>query len=359
MNTPKWTKMSRTILFLSSLFVFSMSISAQSIIDGSEKDERGDFRVLFYNVENLFDCFNDSLTLDDEFLPQGERSWTWEKYKMKSQRIGKVILSAGAWEFPDLIGLCEIENRFVLDGLFKIGYLNKAGYQIIHRESPDRRGIDVALIYQERTFQPIDTFFLQLVYKGKSSSTTREILYVKGKTHTDDTLHVFVNHWPSRWGGQYNSEHKRLAAAELLKHKIAEITKNDCRAKILIMGDFNDYPDDKSMQLVLKAIVPKDQFKDDQLYNLAGLFLNKTGIGSYKYQGKWGMLDQFIVSGSLLNKTGLLYCKSTGMSIFKPDFLMENDRTYYGEKPFRSFVGYKYNNGFSDHLPIVLDFWRK
>lgn len=351
--------MKRTILLLTYLLALSGSVFAQSIIDGSDKDKRGDFRVLFYNVENLFDCFNDSLTLDDEFLPQGERSWTWDKYQKKSQKIGKVILSAGAWEFPDLIGLCEIENRFVLDGLFKIGYLNKAGYQIIHRESPDRRGIDVALVYQARTFQPIDTSFLQLVYKGECSSTTREILYVKGKTHTDDTLHVFVNHWPSRWGGQFDSEHKRLSAAELLKSKLVEILESDSKAKIIIMGDFNDYPDDKSIQFVLKALMPKDSFESNQLYNLAGLFLGKMGIGSHKYQGKWGMLDQFIVSGSLLNKTGCLYCESTGMSLFKPSFLLEEDHTYYGEKPFRSFVGYKYNNGFSDHLPVILDLWRK
>ncbi len=351
--------MKRTILFLSCLFAFSISTFAQSIIDGSEKDKRGDFRVLFYNVENLFDCFNDSLTMDDEFLPQGERGWTWDKYQKKSRKIGKVILSAGAWEFPDLIGLCEIENRFVLDGLFKIGYLNKAGYQIIHRESPDRRGIDVALIYQARTFQPIDTSFLQLFYKGESNSTTREILYVKGKTHTNDTLHVFVNHWPSRWGGQFNSEHKRISAAKLLKRKIFEIRKSDSKAKILIMGDFNDYPDDRSVQLVLKALSPKGSFENDQLYNLAEVFLNKAGVGSHKYQGKWGMLDQFIVSGALLTKTGCLYCQRNGMSIFKPNFLLEKDGTYYGEKPFRSFVGYKYNNGFSDHLPIVLDLWRK
>lgn len=351
--------MKSILLFLSCLVVFTCNNSAQSIIDGSKEDVRGDFRVLFYNVENLFDCFNDSLIMDEEFLPSGVRSWTWEKYQKKTQKIGKVILSAGAWEFPDLIGLCEIENRFVLDGLFKIGYLNKAGYQIIHRESPDRRGIDVALVYQARTFQPIDTSFLQLIYKGESSSTTREILYVKGKTHTDDTLHVFVNHWPSRWGGQFDSEHKRISAAKLLRAKISEIVKDDTKAKILIMGDFNDYPDDKSLDLILKALVPKNQFENDQLYNLAGLFLNKTGIGSHKYHGKWGMLDQFIVSGALLNKTGCLYCQTNGMSIFKPNFLLERDQTYYGEKPFRSFVGYKYNNGFSDHLPIVLDLWRK
>lgn len=333
--------------------------SAQSILDGSEEGKRGDFRLMFYNVENLFDCFDDSLTLDNEFLPIGERNWTWEKYQKKSQKVAKVILAAGGWEFPDLIGLSEIENRFVLDGLFKLGYLNNTGYEIIHRESPDRRGIDVALAYQPETFQPIDTSFLSLIYEGDSISTTREILYVKGKTHTDDTLHVFVNHWPSRWGGQLESENRRVTAAKLLKEKVAEIFLGNSNALIVIMGDFNDYPNNKSLHNELNALWPEKEFCNNKLYNLAYLFLNKTGIGSHKYQGVWGMLDQFIVSGALLNKSGVLYCEPNGMSLFKPSFLLETDNTYFGEKPFRSFVGYKFNDGFSDHLPIVLDLWRK
>jgi len=339
--------------------LLAKALSAQSINDKKEKVDRGDFRLLFYNVENLFDSFDDTLTMDNEFLPMGERHWTWDKYQKKTQKVAKVILSAGGWEFPDLIGLCELENRFVLDGVFKIGYLNKIGYQIIHRESPDRRGIDVALIYQPERFRALDTSFLQLVYPGNSESTTREILYVKGKTHTNDTLHVFVNHWPSRWGGQLESEYKRIAAARLLKEKISEIFKHNSKAKIVIMGDFNDYPDNESLLTELEALAPDKKFYNNELYNLAYPFLNKTGIGSHKYQGKWGMLDQFIVSGALLNKTGILYCDPKDMSLFSPEFLLEPDKTYFGQKPFRTFVGYKFNDGFSDHLPIILDLWRK
>ncbi|MBL4561166.1 MAG: endonuclease [Labilibaculum sp.] len=348
-------KYSLLVLFLLSSLRICL---AQSVLDGSDEGKRGDFRLMFYNVENLFDCFDDSLTLDNEFLPMGVRNWTWKKYQKKSQKIRKVILAAGGWEFPDLIGLCEIENRFVIDGLFKIGYLNKVGYQIIHRESPDRRGIDVALVYHPETFQPIDTSFLKLKYKGDSISTTREILYVKGKTHTDDTLHIFVNHWPSRWGGQLESENRRISAANLLKEKVSEIFKNNSNSLIVIMGDFNDYPENRSLRTELNALEPGNVFCNSKLYNLAYPFLKKTGLGSHKYQGKWGMLDQFIVSGSLLNKSGVLYCEPNNMSLFKPDFLLETDRTYFGQKPFRSFVGYKFNDGFSDHLPIILDLWR-
>ncbi|MFA9370507.1 MAG: endonuclease/exonuclease/phosphatase family protein [Labilibaculum antarcticum] len=350
--------MKRSILLLFFLACFRIC-QAQSVLDGSEEGKRGDFRLIFYNVENLFDCFDDTLTLDNEFLPMGVRNWTWEKYKKKSQKVAKVILAAGGWEFPDLIGLCEIENRFVLDGIFKIGYLNNTGYEIIHRESPDRRGIDVALVYQPETFHPIDTSYLRLVYEGDSISTTREILYVKGKTHTEDTLHVFVNHWPSRWGGQLESENRRISAAKLLKEKVSEILADNSNALIVIMGDFNDYPDNKSLHNELNAMSPEKEICNNKLYNLAHPFLNKTGIGSHKYHGKWGMLDQFIVSGALLNKSGVLYCEPNNMSLFKPEFLLETDHTYFGRKPFRSFVGYKFNDGFSDHLPIILDLWRK
>ena len=332
---------------------------SQNILKGDEMGKRGDFRILFYNVENLFDCFNDSLTLDNEFLPKGARAWTWKKYQKKTLQTAKIIASAGEWEFPDIIALCEIENRFVLDGIFQYRRLSKMNYQIIHRDSPDRRGIDVAFIYRKERFQPIDTLFLPLVYSGKKASTTREILYIKGKTHTDDTLHFFVNHWPSRWGGQYNSEHKRIAAAKLLRKKIDEIFQTDTLGKVIIMGDFNDYPDDKSLLKYLKANALERNRKDSLLYNLSKAFGEIDGIKSHKYRGQWGMLDQFIVSGALLNQRGILYCEPNGMSIFAPDYLLEEDQKYKGVKPFRTFIGYKYNGGFSDHLPVILDLWRK
>ena len=347
------------ITFIFLLILSSGNICAQTVLDGSETGKRGDFRIMFYNVENLFDCFDDSLTFDNEFLPKGKKHWTWKKYKAKSQKIAKVIMAAGEWEFPDLIGLCEVENRFALDGVFKYGPLSKLGYKIIHRESPDRRGIDVALIYQPERFQPLDTSYLQLCYSKDSPSTTREILYVKGKTHTHDTLHIFVNHWPSRWGGQLESEYKRLAAARLLRNKVDQILEENKNAKLIVMGDFNDYPENQSIQNILRAVAPKDEFANDSLYNLSHQFVQKNGIGSHKYKGKWGMLDQFIVSGALLNKTGVLYCMPKDMNLFAPKFLLEPDNTYYGEKPFRTFLGYKYHGGFSDHLPVLLDLWRK
>ncbi len=347
------------ILGISLFLLIQVTVLAQPVLDGSGKISRGDLRVLFYNVENCFDCFDDTTKLDNEFLPQGVRHWTWEKYKQKTQKIAKVIVATGGWVFPDIIGLCEIENRFVLDGIFNNPYFRKIGYKIIHRESPDHRGIDVAFIYQPEVFTPIDTSFLQVIYEGEKQSTTREVVYVKGKMHTSDVFHIFVNHWPSRWGGQIESEHKRIAAARVVRHKIDSIFKTDSLANILLMGDFNDYPNNKSIISVLKAKTDTTKIKNNGIYNLAFPLNDLNHIGSYKYQGRWGMLDQFMVSGSLLNKKAVLYCTYQDMHLFAPPFLLEEDKTNYGQMPFRTFRGYKYNGGFSDHLPIVLDFWRK
>ncbi len=347
------------ILGISLFLLIQVTVFAQSVLNGSGKISRGDLRVLFYNVENCFDSFDDSTKLDNEFLPQGVRHWTWKKYKQKTQKIAKVIVAAGGWEFPDIIGLCEIENRFVLDGIFKNPYFRKIGYKIIHRESPDHRGIDVAFIYQPEVFTPIDTSFLQVIYEGEKQSTTREVIYVKGKMHTSDVFHIFVNHWPSRWGGQIESEHKRIAAARLVRHKIDSIFKTDSLANILLMGDFNDYPNNKSIVSVLKAKADSTAIQNNGIYNLAFPLNKLNHIGSHKYQGRWGMLDQFMVSGSLLNKKAVLYCTYRDMHLFAPSFLLEEDKANYGQMPFRTFRGYKYNGGFSDHLPIVLDFWRK
>ncbi|WP_372644361.1 endonuclease [Ancylomarina sp.] len=341
------------LVLLSTLSSFSQSKSEREI------DElRSDYRILFYNVENLFDTKDDSLKNDAEFLPQGQKYWTWKKYQDKCSKIAKVIMASGGWELPEIVGLCEIENKRTLNGILYATPLKKARYKIIHKESPDHRGIDVALLYQSDRFFPLDTSFMKLTYNGSDHSTTREILYVKGATHTDDTLHLFVNHWPSRWGGQLESEYKRLAAASLLRSKVDSIFDQCLKAKIIIMGDFNDYPNNKSISKTLKACVPNKEFKDNNLYNLAAFLEKKNSIASHKYQGVWGMLDQFIVSGALMNANGILRTQPKNMHLFAPTYLLETDNSYKGRRPFRTYIGYKYHGGFSDHLPIYLDLWR-
>lgn len=349
--------MKNGLCFLLVLFLPLVSY-AQPISAGEIEDLRSDYRILFYNVENLFDTKDDSLKNDAEFLPQGEKYWTWKKYQDKCSKIGKIIMAVGGWELPEIVGLCEIENRKTLNGILYSTPLKKGNYKIIHKESPDRRGIDVALLYQPDRFFPIDTSFLKLIYNKPDHSTTREILYVKGATHTDDTLHFFVNHWPSRWGGQLESEHKRISAALLLRNKVDSIFSDNGKAKIIIMGDFNDYPDNKSLTKALKTRVPNKEIINNELYNLASILEKKSSIASHKYKGIWGMLDQFIISGALMNTNGILQTQPNNMFLFAPSYLLETDNSYKGLRPFRTYIGYKYHGGFSDHLPVYLDLWR-
>ena len=345
-------------LFFLLVLLFPLSTFSQSKSEGQLNGLRSDYRILFYNVENLFDTKDDSLKNDAEFLPQGVKYWTWKKYQDKCTKIAKVIMAVGGWQLPEIVGLCEIENKKTLNGILYSTPLRKANYKIIHKESPDHRGIDVALLYQPDRFFPLDTTFLKLTYNNSSYSTTREILYVKGATHTDDTLHIFVNHWPSRWGGQLESEHKRISAAQLLRNKVDSIFKNNMKAKIIIMGDFNDYPENKSISKTLKAKLPDKKIINNELYNLAAVLKKKSSIASNKYKGVWGMLDQFIVSGTLLNTNGILQTQPNNMFIFAPDYLLETDVSYKGKRPCRTYIGYKYHGGFSDHLPVYLDLWR-
>lgn len=310
---------------------------------------------MFYNVENLFDTENDSLTNDDEFTPDGARFWTKKKYWEKLHHIATTIVAIGGWSPPDIIGLCEVENRQVLDDLCKKSELKNLNYSIIHKESPDKRGIDVALLYQKSTFVPLFYKALKVDFPFSPGSTTRDILYVCGKTKNHDTLHVFVNHWPSRWGGQLESESRRMQAANVLRSEIDSIFTENAKAKIVIMGDFNDYPENKSITDVLKAGANFDNIVSGELYNLSAFIKKTTGLGSLKYEGEWGILDQIIVSGGLLTaQTGLRTSKENAY-IFNADFLLTDDEAYAGKKNFRTYSGYTYLGGYSDHLPVLID----
>ena len=312
-------------------------------------------RILFYNVENLFDTKNDSLKNDDEFLSDRGRYWTKGRYYTKQKHISQVIVAIGGWQAPEIIGLCEIENRGVLDDLVKYSSLKKINYRIIHKESPDKRGIDVALLYRKNRFTPISYKPIEIHYPFSPESTTRDILYIKGKTKQNDTLHLFVNHWPSRWGGQLETERKRMFIASVLKKETDSIFRTNLYANIIIMGDFNDYPENKSLSLNLQAKKNLKNTKPGHLYNLSAYLQNKKGIGTHKHEGKWATLDQFIISGSLLSYTNPIYTTINNVYIYNAAFLLENDDNYSGSKTNRTYIGYKYHGGYSDHLPTFLD----
>ncbi len=323
------------------------------------KAQRGDIRIMFYNVENLFDTYDDTTKRDNEFLPDGVKYWTSRKYYEKLNNITKIITAVGEdFQPPDIVGVCEIENRFVLEQLIKKTALSKFQYKIVHYESPDKRGIDVGLIYRKKNFKVLYSNNYK-VSLGDAKRTTRDILYVKGLSKKD-TLHIFINHWPSRWGGQLKSDPKRIAAAKTLRAIVDTIFQKSPNANIIIMGDFNDYADNNSMKKYLNAKYEDVQsFKNNELYNLTSLNNKNIKYGSHKYQGHWGILDQIVVSGSLLTKTNNLYTKKEFANVFSSDFILEKDIKFSGFQPFRTYIGMKYIGGFSDHLPIYLDLLKK
>lgn len=321
-------------------------------------ENRGFFRIVFYNVENYFDPFDDSLKKDDEFTPNGVRHWTWEKYKDKQKKIYKVITAIGGWELPEIVGFCEVENRFVMEDLLKSTPLKWRNYALVHKESPDNRGIDVALIYRKEKFKLLSQSFYKVQFPWDTTKKTRDILYVKGITYFDDTLHIFMNHWPSRLGGQSESDRNRQFVASILRSKVDSIFITNWNANIIIMGDFNDEPDNSSITDVLRAQTKFDNPQLGELYNLAWYMKEVKGLGSLKFQGQWGLIDQIIVSGSLLNKNNSIYTTPENARTFNADFLSEKDEAFIGFKPFRTYVGFKYNGGFSDHYPIYFDLFK-
>ena len=314
------------------------------------------YRVMFYNCENLFDCERDSTINDEEFTPTGVRAWTPARLKAKLNNIYKVITNIGEWDMPMVICLSEVENRKVLEMLTQQTPLVKTGYKIIHYDSPDRRGIDVAMLYRPDVFTPYFNKKIPIIWTPAiGTGTTRDILLVSGTTKTQDTLHIFVNHWPSRWGGQMETEEKRMFVAALVKEKADSIIKQHPNANIIITGDLNDYPTDKSLMESLKAQTQFDKINNKDLYNLSWYLQEIKHKGTHKYDGQWGVLDQIIVSGALLSKENSLYTTLEDAHIFEADYMLEPDTKYTGSVVKRTYVGYKWNGGYSDHLPVYLD----
>lgn len=307
-------------------------------------------RIVSYNIENLFDCENDPNTDDDSFTPDGDHNWTEGKYKNKLNNLSRAITAAGGWKIPAIIGLCEVENDKVLTDLFQHTQLKIHGYKFVHKDSPDQRGVDVALAYLPDQFRLINEEFHPVkIIEGRP---TRDILHATGILTNGDTLHVFVNHWPSRYGGELESESKRFSAADILRD-VTDSLLNINEPNIIIMGDFNDYPYNASIKQHLCVEKPSREPLHDVLYNLCEQFSERGDVGSHKFDGQWGMLDQFIVSGSMLDKFSNTHTSESDVNICLEKFLLKEDKT--GEAPKRSFLGTFYAYGYSDHLPIYID----
>ncbi|MDZ4757155.1 MAG: endonuclease/exonuclease/phosphatase family protein [Bacteroidota bacterium] len=310
------------------------------------------YTVAFYNVENLFDTINDKKKNDEEFLPLAENKWDSEKYANKLLHLSKVISELGSDDGPDVIGLCEIENRRVLMDLVKTPLLQRKGYEIVHYESPDMRGIDVALFYKKSLFTFIDSKKYKVKLPDKKRSATRDILMVQLLNAKNDTIVFFVNHFPSRLGGIEKSAPNRCTAAAILKSKFDSIIAANYQSNIVMMGDFNDEPDDSSIKYILKCNFTMGESSYNELYNPM-LDLKKKGEGTIVYQKKYELIDQFMMSNHLLYQNNKLHYVPNSVTIFKPEYIQEQNPKYKG-KPYRTFVGPKYLNGYSDHFPIYM-----
>lgn len=322
------------VLFLFLLLIPAVSVPAQSR-----------FRVMTYNVENLFDARHDTLKNDDKFLPEGERKWDSRKYWDKLQKIAKVIAAVGEEQLPDLVALCEVENDSCLTDLTQRSVLRRAGYRYVMTQSRDARGVDVALLYQPARFRPLLVENIDVHPEEIGQKPTRDILHVTGLLQSSDTLDVYVCHMPSRGGGKEETEPFRIHTASMLRTSVDVILKERKLPRVLIMGDFNDYPHDRSLSQVLKAQRPaegKGNPSPNDLYNLS----YEIKPGTYRYQGEWNTLDHLIVTGNMLPARG---------RIFMPEWLLEKDNTYGGYKPFRTYQGPRYLGGYSDHLPVFTD----
>ena len=315
-----------------------------------QEDKTG-IRIMFYNVENLFHPSDDPLKDDDEFTEEGTRHWTNKRYYDKLNKIAKTAIAVGGWEPPAIIGLCEIENLQCLQDLIYTSPLKEFGYEIIHQESADARGIDVALLYRPAFFNFLSFSSFQLNFPD-GSRASRDILYVKGLVN-EDTLNLFVNHWPSRYGGQLISEPKRQFAAEVLRSKFDSLMLVNPNSNIVAMGDFNDHPDDKSMFDILRAKKDTTALEKGDLLNL--IWQYEFVKGTHKYDHEWGILDQFIISPSLIYGGYLLQAPSQLAQIFDADYLLEVEKDGIGKITNRTYVGFTYHGGYSDHLPIYMD----
>ncbi len=298
------------------------------------------FTVVELNCENLFDTKNDSIKQDEAFTPTGIYHWTRARYWKKINHIGQEIVSCGeqpdgTFSIPDLVALCEVENDSVVFDLTRRSMMRNAGYEYVVTDSPDERGIDVALLYCPMTFRLIKSYPIR-VTPLKNMKPTRDILYIKGHTAEDDTLHVFVVHAPSRSGGEVETRPNRAAVTKRLALSVDSIRSINPDANIIVTGDFNDSPEGHSMRVLFDAGLVSVS-KDAKGSNGAE--------GSYKYHGQWETIDQMLLSKNL--------SQGAECRVHDVGFLLCKDEAYGGVQPFRNYQAVKWKNGFSDHLPLV------
>ncbi len=331
-----------TRLLLAILLMATLQLSCQNSVQLRQTSHH---TLAFYNIENLFDTIDDPRTLDEEFLPGARVTWNSERYHQKLQNITRVIAALDTLDFPHIIGLAEVENKAVLMDLVAHPVVQQTGYEIIHVEDDDPRGIEVALLYRKDLFKPL----ISNVYEFQDSVPERHILYASLVNAQADTLHVFVNHWRSRRGGAEASEPIRIAAAQALRLAIHILKAGKPKAKIVVMGDFNDNPNDISIMQHLLALPKEAAMRNpDALVNLAAEPYS-LGQGTL-YFNNWDFFDQMMVSQNLMSSASLRV--GSFEVIVKPWMLYSDNRG--NQRPNRTMSGSRYFGGYSDHLPVLL-----
>jgi predicted extracellular nuclease len=338
------------------LFIVSVLILLFSYNCSAQSDDT--LFVAFWNLQNLFDTSEDPIINDEEFLPGSELEWTEERLDKKMYNLSRVIRMMNNGSGPDILGVCEVENEATLIDMVN-KYLSDLSYQVAYIESPDNRGIDNGLIFKHNKFKLIST--QADTVKLADDWPTRLIFGVNLLTHVNEAITVFVNHWPSRSGGQLESEPNRIAAAQTLRDAVNRIFKANSESDIFIIGDFNDEPLNRSILETLGANPLKcdslntdfELISEKELFNLSyESFENEEG--TYKYKDDWNMLDQIIVSRSLVTGKNCNYICGT-FDIFKPEFLITHSGKYAGT-PFPTYGGKRYLGGYSDHFPVTAEF---
>ncbi len=352
------------ILFLSCLFC----------LPSAHAQQEDTIRSLWYNVENLFHFEDDPETDDNEFLPSGNRHWTPGRYYHKLRQLARVITAAGEWDTPALVGLCEVENDSVVAHLLHRTPLRRQQYRYCMGNSADPRGIRTALLYQRDRFALLGHTSIPIRSTGKRRKLSRDILHAWGRIANGDTLDIMLCHFPSRYGGEKETEASRTDAARTLRVLCDSLHHERKTPQLLLMGDFNDTPDDASIREILRAaplptmaaIAPATGIvastsggaaSPDSL-TLYNMFASPTTLaypGSHKYQGEWSQLDQMIICDGLADPSHTMYLLPGSARLFCPAFLLTNDKTWRGVRPKRTYYGYTYEGGFSDHLPLVAD----
>lgn len=337
------------------LFLFLTVISC-----AQEKDNY--IFIGHWNLENLFDTIDDPKVEDEEFLPGGEKDWNNERLEKKVYNISRVIRTMNNGNGPDVLGVCEVENKNVINKMVA-DFLSDLNYKVAHLESPDERGIDNALIFDSSRFKLISNEGLR-VDLG-SGGETRLILHTTLLFEEKDTIHFYVNHWPSRRGGEQESEWRRVRAASVLRKSVDEILNKNNSAKIIIVGDFNDEPNDESILNQLRAqpllcdsidVSNMQEDNDADLFNIAHQDWS-NGHGSFMYQQDFNMLDQIIISKDLLVGNDINYECGT-FEVYKHQ-LMVTRTGKFKDAPFPTYGGNRYLGGYSDHFPVIAKFYLK